>query len=93
MPAILAEADAIILTGGIDESIENNFNVSQLTEEKEKISFLETNPTMEDILFELEDHFLLNGQIGIIGFPRADDIGSIVSIHIKLAAPVTKRGG
>ena len=67
MPAILAEADAIILTGGIDESIENNFNVSQLTEEKEKISFLETNPTMEDILFELEDHFLLNGQIGIIG--------------------------
>lgn len=67
MPAILAEADAIILTGGIDESIENNFNVSQLTEEKEKIAFLETNPTMEDILFELEDHFLLNGQIGIIG--------------------------
>lgn len=67
MPAILAEADAIILTGGIDESIENNFNVSQLTEEKEKIAFLETNPTMEDILFELEDHFLLNGQISIIG--------------------------
>ena len=67
MPAILAEADAIILTGGIDESIENNFNVSQLTEEKEKIKFLESNPNMEDILFELEDHFLLNGQIGIIG--------------------------
>lgn len=67
MPAILAEADAIILTGGIDESIENNFNVSQLTEEKEKIKFLEANPNMEDILFELEDHFLLNGQIGIIG--------------------------
>lgn len=67
MPAILAEADAIILTGGIDESIENNFNVSQLTEEKEKNKFLEANPNMEDILFELEDHFLLNGQIGIIG--------------------------
>lgn len=67
MPAILAEAHAIILTGGIDESIENNFNVSQLMEEKEKIAFLEANPNMEDILFELEDHFLLNGQIGIIG--------------------------
>lgn len=67
MPAILAEAHAIILTGGIDESIENNFNVSQLMEEKEKITFLEANPNMEDILFELEDHFLLNGQIGIIG--------------------------
>lgn len=67
MPAILAEAHAIILTGDIDESIENNFNVSQLMEEKEKIAFLEANPNMEDILFELEDHFLLNGQIGIIG--------------------------
>lgn len=26
-------------------------------------------------------------------FPCADDIGAIVSIHIKMAAPVTKRGG
>jgi hypothetical protein len=67
MPAILAEADAIILTGAIDDSIENNFNVSQLLEEKEKIVFLKSNPEMADTLFELEDHFLLNGQIGIVG--------------------------
>ena len=67
MPAILAEADAIILTGTIDDSIENNFNVSQLLEEKEKIIFLESNPNMADILFELEDHFLLKGQISIVG--------------------------
>ncbi len=67
MPAILAEADAIILTGAIDESIENNFNVSQLSEEKEKIAFLETNHGMADTLFELEDHFLLSGQVSIVG--------------------------
>lgn len=67
IPAILAEIDAIILTGAIDETIENNFNVSQLLEEKEKIAFLVDNPDMEDILFELEDHFLLNGQISIVG--------------------------
>lgn len=67
MPAILAEADAIILTGAIDDSIENNFNVSQLSEEKEKITFLESNPDMADAMFELEDHFLLNGQISIVG--------------------------
>ncbi len=67
MPAILAEADAIILTGLIDDSIENNFNVSQLLEEKEKISFLEANPEMADTLFKLEDHYLLSGQIGIVG--------------------------
>lgn len=67
MPAILAEAYAIILTGLIDDSIENNFNVSQLSEEKEKIAFLETNPEMADTLYELEDHYLLRGQIGIVG--------------------------
>ncbi len=70
MPAILAETDAIILTGVIDDSndsIKNNFNTNQLSEEKEKIAFLETNPEMAEILFELEDHYLLRGQIGIIG--------------------------
>lgn len=67
MPAILAEADAIILTGNIDDSINNSFNVSQLSEEKEKIAFLKTNPDMADTMFELEDHYLLNGQISIIG--------------------------
>ena len=51
----------------IDDSIENNFNVNQLAEEKEKITFLESNPDMADTLFELEDHFLLNGQVGIVG--------------------------
>ena len=67
MPAILAEAAAVILTGKIDDSIENSFNVSQLLEEKEKITFLEDNLDNSDILFELEDHFLLYGQIGIVG--------------------------
>lgn len=67
MPAILAETDAVILTGNIDDSINNSFNVSQLSEEKEKIAFLKTNPDMADTMFELEDHYLLNGQISIIG--------------------------
>lgn len=67
MPAILAEVDAIILTGVIDDSIENNFNAGQLSEEKEKITFLKSNPEMADTLFELEDHFLLNGQVSIVG--------------------------
>ena len=67
MPAILAEADAIILTGNIDDSIENNFNANQLSEEREKIVFLESNPEKSSIMFELEDHLLLHGQISIIG--------------------------
>jgi hypothetical protein len=67
MPAILAETDAIILNGKIDDSIDNNFNVSQLQEEKDKIIFLEKHPEQADLLFELEDHPLLHGQISIIG--------------------------
>lgn len=72
IPAILAESDAIILIETIDDSIKNNFNVSQLSEEKEKIAFLETNPSMADIMFELEDHFLLNGQISIVGLENLE---------------------
>lgn len=67
MQAILAQTDAIILTGNIDDSIKNSFNQWQLEEEKKKISFLKDKSAMADTLFELEDHFLLKGQISIIG--------------------------
>lgn len=67
IPAIIQAVDAIILTGTIDDSIENNFNVNQIQEEKEKAEFLANNPTRADELFELEDHDMLKGQIGIIG--------------------------
>lgn len=67
IPAILAETDAIMLTGAIDDSIGINFNKSQLLEEKEKLVFLDSNPKLAATLFELEDHFLLNGQISIVG--------------------------
>ena len=39
IPAILSEVDAIVFTGEIDETIENNFNVNQLVEEKESIYY------------------------------------------------------
>ena len=67
IPAILQAVDAIILTGVIDDSIEINFNVNQIQEEKEKIEFLMQNPDRTDEVFELEDHNMLKGQIGIIG--------------------------
>lgn len=67
IPAILQAVDAIVLTGVIDDSIEINFNVTQIQEEKEKIEFLTQNPDCTDEVFELEDHNMLKGQIGIIG--------------------------
>lgn len=48
-------------------SLEHNFNVNQIQEEKEKIEFLMQNPDRTDEVFELEDHNMLKGQIGIIG--------------------------
>ncbi|MGI6497599.1 MAG: DUF262 domain-containing protein [Oscillospiraceae bacterium] len=67
IPAILQAVDAVILTGLIDDSIENNFNVNQLKEEKEKLAFLEEHPELAEAVFELEDNEMLYGQIGIIG--------------------------
>ena len=67
MPAILAQADAIICHGLIDDSIENHFNVNQTEEERQKILYLEEHPEMQETLFRLEDHQMLSGQIGIIG--------------------------
>ena len=56
-----------MLTGSIDDTIESNFNVSQIAEEKEKELFLKSNPEQEDQLFRLEDHPNLKGQISIVG--------------------------
>ena len=72
IPAIIQAVDAIILTGAIDDSIENNFNVNQIQEEKEKIKFLADYPARADEVFELEDHNMLKGQIGIVGLDNLD---------------------
>jgi len=67
IPAILQAVDAIILTGTIDTTIENNFNVNQIKEELEKIAFLTEHPESADILFALEDQDILNGQVSVVG--------------------------
>jgi len=72
IPAILQAVDAIILTGTIDSTIENNFNVNQLKEEQEKIRFLTEHPESADALFALEDHDMLKGQVSIVGLENLD---------------------
>ena len=67
IPEILKQIDSIIRGGNIDDSIPNNFNVNQLAEEREKMNLLKNHPDMADVLFELEDHPLLKGQISIVG--------------------------
>ncbi len=66
LPAILKQIESIL----IDEKIivlGPNFNDYQLKEEQQKIEWLAKNPNYAESLFELEDHYLLYGQIGIIG--------------------------
>lgn len=80
IPAILQAVDSIILKGEIDESLDNNFNVNQIQEEKDKIAFLIDNPSKSDILFALEDHPMLKGQISIVGLDNLDYYDRFVSL-------------
>jgi hypothetical protein len=72
MPAILKQVSTIIKTGRIDDTIEKNLNLIQLAEESLKIIWVENNPDKAEMLFELEDHDLLQGQISIIGLEHLD---------------------
>ena len=67
LPAILQQIDSIIIDGKIKTDLTPNFNVNQLNEEIEKINWVKENEKDKEILFELEDHNLLNGQISILG--------------------------
>ncbi len=74
MPAILRQVDSIILEGIIADSeiVGANFNPSQLEEEKIKLEWTINNSDKEEILFSLEDHELLYGQISIVGLEHPE---------------------
>lgn len=67
MPAILRQVDSVIINGFFDDAIDPNFNTFQIEEEKSKLLWCSQHPDMAESLFEMEDHPLLYGQIGIIG--------------------------
>ena len=84
MPAILKQTEAIILTGVIN--IGPSFNAHQIKEEKGKIKYLESNPDMAGVMFELEDHDLLKGQISIVGIDpdnpdNPDNLDNLDNLH------------
>ena len=72
MPAIFAQVDRIMMTGEIDSQISSNFSMVQLAEETEKEIWVREHPEMADRLYTLEDHALLQGQIGIIGLENPE---------------------
>lgn len=82
IPAVLKQTDAIMLTGSIDDAIDNSFNVSQMAEEKEKKAFLAEHQELISWVHALEDHPNLTGQISIVGLDHlgyADRFASLFS--------------
>lgn len=67
MSNALLQTRAIVLRGRVD-SWSNSFTMHQLNEEREKLDWLrKADSDAIDQLYALEDHRLLNGQIGIVG--------------------------
>ncbi len=86
IPAMLEQVDNIILGGKILQRNEiqtanpYNFNEIQLEEEREKLSWTANNPDKAESLFELEDHYLLGGRIGIVGLEHPEHFGRFISL-------------
>ena len=72
IPAILKQVDAVMQSGSINDTIENSFNVNQIAEEKKKKNFLEKHPDKASLVYALEDHKNLKGQISIVGLEYVD---------------------
>ena len=72
LPAILNQVDSIMISGVIDATIEKSFNTAQLVEEAEKYVWIDTHPELVEKLYELEDHQLLFGQVGILGLDNIE---------------------
>lgn len=72
MPAIFRQVETIILEERTDPLISASFNKNQLAEEMDKIAFTNNNPDRAEVLYALEDHDLLQGQIAVIGLENQD---------------------
>ena len=81
MNALLTQTEEIILNGEIliPES-RPSFNASQLQEEKAKEEWLKVNQEKAETLFYLEDHYLLNGGISVIGLDNIEYTDAFYSL-------------
>ena len=86
IPAMLEQVENIIIDGKISDTKELiaankfNFNEIQLAEERNKLSWTKQNPDKAESLFELEDHYLLYGRIGIVGLEHPEYFSRFISL-------------
>lgn len=81
MNALLTQTEEIIENGEI-LILEGrpSFNASQLQEEKDKEEWLKENQDKAETLFSLEDHYLLNGGISVIGLENVEYTNAFYSL-------------
>jgi len=83
---MLEQVDNILVDGKIPQTKklsaanQYNFNEIQLAEERDKLSWTQANPDKAESLFELEDHYLLYGRIGIVGLERPEYFSRFISL-------------
>lgn len=81
MNALLSQTEEIIENGEIlIPEGRPSFNASQLQEEKDKEEWLKDNQDKAETLFYLEDHYLLNGGISVIGLENVDYTNAFYSL-------------
>lgn len=81
MNALLSQTEEIIENGEIHiPEGRPSFNASQLQEEKDKEEWLKDNQDKAETLFYLEDHYLLNGGISVIGLENVDYTNAFYSL-------------
>lgn len=84
--AMIEQVDSIIIHGKIltGEQIQTtnrfNFNENQLTEERKKLKWTAANPEQAEELFALEDHYLLYGQISVVGLENPQNFSRFLSL-------------
>jgi len=72
LTSLLKAVKDLIING--DLSIESRFNSTQIQEEKLKDEFLISNINLKSIVYQLEDHRLLQGCISVIGLHSNLDV-------------------
>ena len=84
MPEILRQVYTVVRMGKVPlpnaGDTGNGFNPYQLEEEAEKALWVGAHPDLAEQLYALEDHKLLEGQVGIVGLDHSDLFGRFASL-------------
>lgn len=86
IPAILQQVESIILNGVIADSVmidkeqRQNFNVVQMEEERQKLIFTTEQPEYSNSLYQLEDFYLLEGRVDIVGYENTHLYHKFISL-------------